>query len=239
MLKPLPLSAIERVAAAFEAFAANDNANPPPPDTPAEEVLSGDSFCLLDTLPADHFHAVVTVPLHAKKDESQHELGLLREATLMEQSAANNNSKPQRVAPKRSSALFSSKSDNWPTPMEFFQKYDKLYNFTLDVCASNDNHKCARYFTVAENGLEQDWGTEVCWMNPPYGRPIINWMKKAYEASLAGATVVCLVPSRTDTKWWHEYAMRGDIKFVRGRLHFGSAKNCAPFPSTVVVFRPI
>ena len=74
-------------------------------------------------------------------------------------------------------------------------------------------------------------------MNPPYGRTIKQWMKKAYESSLAGATVVCLVPARTDTNWWHDYAMKGDIEFIKGRLKFGGSKNSAPFPSAVVVFK--
>ena len=71
-------------------------------------------------------------------------------------------------------------------------------------------------------------------MNPPYGREIGRWMKKASEAS---ATVVCLVPARTDTAWWHDYAMQGEIEFLRGRLKFGDSKNSAPFPSAIVVFR--
>ncbi len=76
-------------------------------------------------------------------------------------------------------------------------------------------------------------------MNPPYGRKIKSWMKKAYEASRAGALVVCLVPARTDTAWWHDYAAKADeIRFIRGRLRFGAANHAAPFPSAVVIFRP-
>lgn len=130
---------------------------------------------------------------------------------------------------------FSSETDLWSTPQDFFDKYNALYKFTLDVCANSDNAKCPKFFSTEDNGLEQNW-SGVCWMNPPYGREIIHWMKKAYESSLTGATVVCLVPARTDTKWWHEYAMNGDIEFIRGRLKFGDAKNSAPFPSAVVVF---
>jgi phage N-6-adenine-methyltransferase len=133
------------------------------------------------------------------------------------------------------SVHFSSATDLWATPQDFFDKQDAIYSFTLDVCATASNAKCARYFTEADNGLEQVW-SGVCWMNPPYGRTIGQWMKKAYESSLTGATVVCLVPSRTDTKWWHDYAMKGQIEFIRGRLKFGSAKNSAPFPSALVVF---
>lgn len=131
---------------------------------------------------------------------------------------------------------FSSRSDNWGTPQDFFDRYDAVYKFTLDVCASEGNAKCERYYTVDDNGLAQEW-TGSCWMNPPYGRKIGRWMEKAYRSSLRGATVVCLVPSRTDTRWWHEYAMRGDIEFIRGRLKFNGHKNSAPFPSAVVVFK--
>ena len=130
---------------------------------------------------------------------------------------------------------FSSKTDLWATPQKFFDKYNALYGFSLDVCANKDNAKCSKFFSIENNGLEQEWSGS-CWMNPPYGREIIHWMKKAYESSLCGATVVCLVPARTDTKWWHEYAMKGDIEFIRGRLKFGDSKNSAPFPSAVVVF---
>jgi phage N-6-adenine-methyltransferase len=117
----------------------------------------------------------------------------------------------------------------------FFEKYNAIYNFELDVCATKENSKCKNYFTKEDDGLSNDW-TGVCWMNPPYGREIIKWMKKAYESSLNGATVVCLVPARTDTKWWHEYAMKGQIEFIRGRLKFGNQTNSAPFPSAVVIF---
>ena len=131
---------------------------------------------------------------------------------------------------------YSSKTDLWATPQEFFDKYNEKYCFTLDPCATKDNTKCSKFFTKEDNGLEQVW-EGVVWMNPPYGKEIGQWMKKAYEASQKGATVVCLVPSRTDTKWWHDYAMKGDIEFIKGRLKFGGSKNSAPFPSAIVVFK--
>ena len=133
------------------------------------------------------------------------------------------------------SVHFSSKTDLWSTPQDLFDKLNSKYNFDLDVCATDQNAKCKTYFTKDDDGLAQKW-TGVCWMNPPYGREIIKWMEKAYVSALGGATVVCLVPSRTDTKWWHEYAMNGEIEFIRGRLKFGDAKNSAPFPSAIVVF---
>ena len=134
------------------------------------------------------------------------------------------------------SVHFSSKTDLWYTPQDFFKKYDDVYKFETDVCATDDNTKCVKYYTEEMDGLLQEW-RGVCWMNPPYGRTIGKWMKKAYESSLEGATVVCLVPARTDTNWWHDYAMKGDIEFIKGRLKFGGSKNSAPFPSAVVVFK--
>lgn len=133
---------------------------------------------------------------------------------------------------------FSSKTDEWETPQAFFDKYNDKFQFSLDVCATKENAKCASFFTKKEDGLNKDWGGAVCWMNPPYGRQIKLWMQKAYQESLSGATVVCLVPSRTCTAWWHDYAMKGNIEFIRGRLKFGDAKNSAPFPSAVVIFYP-
>jgi len=134
---------------------------------------------------------------------------------------------------------FSSNTDLWATPQKFFDKYNYKFAFTLDVCALQENAKCSRYFTPDDDGLLQDWAGETCWMNPPYGRAIKFWVKKAYEASLRGATVVCLLPARTDTTWWHDYCVKGQIEFIRGRLKFGGSKNSAPFPSAVVVFKPI
>jgi len=133
--------------------------------------------------------------------------------------------------------MFSSETDLWSTPQHIFDKYDEIYNFTTDVCANSDNAKCFHYFSPHDNGLIQSWDG-VCWCNPPYGRGIGAWIKKAYESSLNGTTVVMLIPSRTDTQWWHNYVMKGEIEFIKGRLKFGDAKNSAPFPSAIVVFRP-
>ncbi len=130
----------------------------------------------------------------------------------------------------------SSATDLWATPQEFFDNLHAEFDFTLDVCASIENAKCERYFTKEDDGLSQQW-TGSCWMNPPYGREIGKWMCKAMNSSMAGATVVCLVPARTDTAWWHDYAMKGEIRFIRGRLKFGGHKNSAPFPCAVVVFK--
>jgi len=122
---------------------------------------------------------------------------------------------------------FSSKTDEWATPQDVFDRLDAEFGFELDVCATPENAKCPRYYTKRENGLLQKW-EGVCWMNPPYGREIGQWVKKAYTSALEGATVVCLLPARTDTAWWHDYCMKGEIRFVRGRLKFGDANDkCA------------
>lgn len=133
---------------------------------------------------------------------------------------------------------YSSASDEWPTPEGFFAHLDDEFHFTLDPCATRRNAKAKRYFTRASDGLRQPWSGSV-FMNPPYGRVIRDWIAKAYSESQRGAQVVCLIPSRTDTRYWHDYVMRADeIRFVRGRLRFEGGAHCAPFPSAVVVFRP-
>ena len=131
---------------------------------------------------------------------------------------------------------FSSATDQWATPPDFFAVLAEEFEFDLDVCAGAENAKCARYFTREQNGLIQEWDG-VCWMNPPYGREIGKWVRKAYEAAKGGATVVCLLPARTDTAWFHDYCAKGEVRFLRGRLKFGGSVNSAPFPSMVVIFR--
>ena len=132
---------------------------------------------------------------------------------------------------------FSSQTDEWATPQWLFDELNKEFGFTLDVCALPENAKCEKYYTPDVDGVKQSWADNTCWMNPPYGREISKWVQKAYEESKQ-STVVCLLPARTDTRWWHEYCMKGEIRFLRGRLKFGQAKNSAPFPSAVVIFRP-
>ena len=133
---------------------------------------------------------------------------------------------------------FSSETDEWPTPDWLFQLLDQEFAFTLDPCSTPTSARCAHHFTRSEDGLTQDWAGEIVFMNPPYGREIRHWMRKAFESAQAGATVVCLVPARTDTTWWHTHAIHGEIRFLRGRLKFGQAKQGAPFPSAIVIFRP-
>lgn len=131
-----------------------------------------------------------------------------------------------------------SQRQNWGTPADVFDPLDAEFHFTLDVCASVENTKCSRYFTACDDGLTQPWGTETCWMNPPFGRGIDGWIRKAYESSLEGATVVCLVKATPETRWWHTYTPRAEVRWIAGRVRFVGAPYNAPFPCCVVIFRP-
>ena len=141
--------------------------------------------------------------------------------------------------------MFSSKSNDWETPQHFYDKLNKEFGpFTLDPCATEKSTKVSEhYFTPSDDGLFQDWDGQTVFMNPPYGREIKAWIKKAYSESLKPDTkVVCLIPARTDTKYWHKFCMKAsEIYFVKGRLHFenkgAEQTNAAPFPSAVVIFR--
>ena len=140
---------------------------------------------------------------------------------------------------KESGAVgFSSAVQTWSTPQDFYDRLHKEFNFTLDPCASDQDAKCAKYYTVEDDGLKQNWGGETVFMNPPYGRDIKTWIKKAFtEAKKPNTVVVCLVPSRTDTRYWHEYIMKAtEVRLLKGRLKFGDSKNAAPFPSALVIF---
>ena len=136
---------------------------------------------------------------------------------------------------------YSSKSNEWATPQNLFDELNDEFNFTLDPCATDENAKCSKHFTIEDDGLSKDWSNDVVFMNPPYGREIKKWIKKAYEESLNGATVVCLIPARTDTTYWHDFIFDKayDIRFLRGRLKFGNSKNSAPFPSAIVVYQGV
>ena len=143
----------------------------------------------------------------------------------------------------------SSKSNEWETPQDLFDSLHREFKFTLDPCSTIDNHKLPKFYTKEDDGLSKDWSNETVFMNPPYGRTIGQWIQKAYEESLKGTTVVCLIPSRTDTSYWHEYCIKGEIRFIRGRLKFinrtfpswredGNFKiSPAPFPCSIIVFK--
>lgn len=134
--------------------------------------------------------------------------------------------------------MFSSKSDEWATPQTFFDEVNEEFNFDLDVCATEDNHKCAAYFSIEEDGLKQSWTGHHVWCNPPYSE-IDKWVAKSfYESKHDNTIVVMLIPSRTDTRYFHNYILnRAEVRFVKGRLKFGDGKNSAPFPSMLVIFR--
>lgn len=142
--------------------------------------------------------------------------------------------------PDRLAVHYSSERSDWETPQWLFNILDEEFHFDVDVCATADNAKVPwSFFSPEQDGLAQEW-RGVCWMNPPYSRKEMKgWVKKAYMAArINGATVVCLLPARTDTSWWWDYCIGGEIRFLRGRLKFGGADNGAPFPSAVVIFGP-
>lgn len=148
--------------------------------------------------------------------------------------------------------MFSSKSDEWETPQDLFDKLNEEFHFTLDPCATYENHKCDKYYTKEDDGLSKDWTSETVFCNPPYGRNIGKWVEKCYKENLKGVTVVMLIPARTDTSWFHNYIYNNpnvEIRFLKGRLKFvnrllpswnenGDYKlSPAPFPSMIVVFK--
>lgn len=133
---------------------------------------------------------------------------------------------------------FQSQTAEWATPQDLFDALNQEFDFDLDVCATEDNAKCSRFFSISDNGLAQPW-VGTCFCNPPYGSQIRHWIQKAFLSSLEGATVVLLMPARTDTQYWHEYVTKAtEVRFLKGRLRFGGSLNSAPFPSAVVIFRP-
>ena len=134
--------------------------------------------------------------------------------------------------------LMSSNTDEWATPRELYNELDKEFHFNLDPCSTKENHKCNKYYTKEDNGLEKTWGGYRVYVNPPYGREIGKWIKKAYEENQKGTFIVLLLPARTDTKWFHEYIYKKhEIRFIKGRLKFNDGKSNAPFPSMLVVMR--
>ena len=142
-------------------------------------------------------------------------------------------------------ALFSSDSAEWETPQSLFDQLNKEFHFEIDVCATAENKKCENWLghgpgDVFTDGLRHSWGNQVCWCNPPYGREVGTWVEKACQESLKGATVVCLLPSRTDTRWFHDWVLgKAEIRFIRGRLKFQGAPSSAPFPSILAIYRPV
>lgn len=140
-------------------------------------------------------------------------------------------------------ALLSSKKMDWRTPPDFFYDLDCEFNFGLDAAANSKNAKCIKYYDQASDGLSQSWsGYGAVFCNPPYGREIGKWVKKAYEESKhCPDPIVLLIPARTDTSYFHDFIYgKAQIRFVRGRLRFvddrGEPGDAAPFPSMVVIY---
>lgn len=131
------------------------------------------------------------------------------------------------------------RSTEWKTPRQLFDQLDQEFGFTLDAAASSENTLCDRYFTIADDGLAQDWTGEVVWCNPPYGRHVDAWIRKASDSA---ATVVLLLFARTDTGWFHDLVMprAAEVRLIRNRLYFAIDRRelRAPYPSMIIVFRP-
>lgn len=131
---------------------------------------------------------------------------------------------------------------HWETPPEVFDPLHAEFNFTLDPCCQIATAKCAKFYTEAENGLEQDWGRERVFMNPPYGREVYAWTKKARESAERGALVVGLLPASTDLAWWHDDVKgHAEVRYIRGRVRFltgGPYRASGFFASVIVIWRP-
>lgn len=135
--------------------------------------------------------------------------------------------------------MFSSEKNDWSTPQDFYDELDREFHFDIDLCANETNHKHKNYFSEEDNALEQDWEGYTGFCNPPYGKEIKDWVRKAYyEGNKPNTTIVMLIPARTDTIYFHKYIYhKAEIRFIKGRLKFGDSKNAAPFPSMVVIFK--
>lgn len=132
--------------------------------------------------------------------------------------------------------MMSSLTPEWATPKKVFDSLNEEFHFTLDPCCTHENAKCERHFTKEDDGLSKDWGGQVVFCNPPYGRELPKWVKKCYDES-RHADVVMLIPARTDTRWFHDYIYgKAEIRFVKGRLKFNDGKQPAPFPSMIVIY---
>ena len=137
---------------------------------------------------------------------------------------------------------FESARQDWTTPDALFNPINAEFRFTLDAAADAANARAPLFFCAADDGLRQDWGANVVWLNPPYGERtgrLSKWVEKAADAAAKGATVVMLIPARTNTNWFHDICLkRGEVRFIRGRPKFGGADHGLPQPLCLVVFRP-
>lgn len=132
---------------------------------------------------------------------------------------------------------FESATVEWSTPDSIFEPLNHEFNFTLDVAANEKNSKCEKFISKEQDGLIQSWSGN-CWMNPPYGRGLSNWMKKAVQEQKNGVTTVCLIPARTNTNWFHDVVIpHAEIRFVRGRPKFGNADQGLPWPLLILIFK--
>jgi len=146
------------------------------------------------------------------------------------------------AAKARNNGRYNGNGREWETPPEIFGPLHAEFEFTLDPCATPQNAKCGRFFTEADDGLSKDWFGERVFMNPPYGKEIYSWTRKARTESARGVLVVGLLPASTDLKWWHEDVIgHAEVRYIRGRVRFitdGPYRASGFFPSVVVIWHP-
>lgn len=156
---------------------------------------------------------------------------------------ATENAAVLSTARTRNNGRYNGNGREWETPAEIFDPLDREFGFTLDPCATKETAKCGLYFTEHDNGLVQDWGRHRVFLNPPYGREIYAWTRKARCAAELGALVVALLPASTDLAWWHDDVLRAraEVRYIRGRVRFitgGPYRSSGFFASVIVIWRP-
>lgn len=152
--------------------------------------------------------------------------------------AASNNPAVLGAAAHRNNGRYNGNGRHWATPPEIFLPLNDEFGFTLDPCATPETAKCAKFYTEEDDGLSKDWAGERVFMNPPYGKEIYAWTRKARDS---GALVVGLLPASCDLAWWHEDVVgRAEVRYIRGRVRFltgGPYRASGFFASVIVVWR--
>jgi len=147
-----------------------------------------------------------------------------------------------RGAATRNNGRYNGNGRHWETPPEVFGPLHAEFGFTLDPCCQPHTAKCETFYTESDDGLARDWGTHRVFMNPPYGREVYAWTRKARESAARGALVVGLLPASTDLAWWHEDVVgHAEVRYIRGRVRFltdGPYRASGFFASVIVIWRP-
>lgn len=151
---------------------------------------------------------------------------------------ASDNPAVVNTAGTRNNGRYNGNGRHWATPPEVFEPLHREFQFTLDACATPENAKLPRFYTETDDGLSKSWAGERVFMNPPYGREIYAWTKKAREEATKGALVVGLLPASCDLQWWHDDVVgHAEVRYIRGRVRFltGGPYRASGFFASVVV----